>query len=113
MNSMLRRLWSDDRGAVISTEMVLIIGILIFGVIPGLVALRNAIVSSLGTMGNVLSSITPSFTFSGFSIGGALGGGTIAQIQGYQLDGGSGNTLTGAQVDPIPLGAQVIIPPSP
>ena len=35
--SMLRRLWSDDRGAVLSTELVLIIGIVIFGIIPGLV----------------------------------------------------------------------------
>lgn len=113
MNSMLRRLWADDRGAVISTEMVLVIGILVFGVIPGLVALRNSIVASLGTMGNVLTSLVPSFTFSGFAIGRSTGGGTIAQVQGYQLDGSSQNHLTGAQVAPVLLDPTVVIPPSP
>src|SRR5947209_16507818 len=38
MANSLRQLWADDHGAVISTELVLVIGILIFGIIPGLVA---------------------------------------------------------------------------
>src|SRR5207244_3216190 len=46
MSNVLRRLWADDRGAVISTELVLVIAILIFGIIPGLVALRNSVIAA-------------------------------------------------------------------
>lgn len=113
MSNMLRRLWADDRGAVISVELVLIIGILIFGIIPGLVALRNSVIAALGTIGNVISTIVPSFTFSGFAIGRQSGGGTIAQVQGYQLDPTTTNRLTGSQLTPISLGTIVVIPPAP
>lgn len=109
----LRRLWADDRGAVISVELVLIIGILIFGIIPGLVALRNSVIAALGTVGNVITTIVPSFTFSGFAIGRAGGGGTIAQVAGYQLDPTTTNRLTGVQLDPIALGTVGVIPPAP
>lgn len=110
----LRRLWADDRGAVISVELVLIIGILIFGIIPGLVALRNSVIAALGTVGNVISTVVPSFTFSGFAIGRAGGGGTIAQVGGYQLDAPSpSNALSGFQLVPIALGTVAVIPPAP
>lgn len=113
MESVLRRLWADDRGAVISSEMVLVIGILVFGVIPGLVALRNSVVASMGTIGNTLTALVPSFTFSGFAIARAGGGGTIAVVQGYQLDPTTANVLTGYQTDPIPLTTVAVIPPAP
>lgn len=113
MTNLLRRLWADDHGAVISTELVLVIGILIFGIIPGLVALRNSVIAGLGTVGNVITQLVPSFTFSGFAIGRAGGGGTIAQIQGYQLDPQTPNVLTASQLTPIALGTLVVIPPAP
>lgn len=113
MSNVLRRLWADDRGAVISTELILVIGILIFGIIPGLVALRNSTIAALGTIGNVLNTIVPSFTFSGFAIGRQAGGCTIAQVQGYQLDPTTTNRLTASQLTPIPLGTIVVIPPCP
>lgn len=112
MTNLLRRLWADDRGAVISVELVLVIGILIFGIIPGLVALRNSVIAALGTIGNVVGTIVPSFTFSGFAIG-RTGGGTIAQVAGYQLDPTTFNRLTGVQISPISLGTIVVIPPAP
>ena len=113
MTNLMRRLWADDRGAVISTELVLVIGILIFGIIPGLVALRNSVIAALGTIGNVITTIVPSFTFSGFAIGRQGGGGTIAVVQGYQLDPTTVNRLTGSQLAPIPLNTVVVIPPAP
>jgi ABC-type lipoprotein release transport system permease subunit len=115
MSNLFRRLWADDQGAVISTELVLVIGILIFGIIPGLVALRNSIIGALGTIGNTLSALVPSFTYSGFVIGTAGGtlGGNIAQVQGYQLNPSQTNILTGDQTAPINLGTTFVIPPSP
>src|SRR5438093_4396555 len=113
MSNLLRRLWTDDRGAIISVEMILIIGILIFGIIPGLVALRNSINAALGTIGNILVTIVPSFTFSGFAIGSSTGGRTIAVIQGYSSPVNSDTYLTASQITPIVLPSNVLIPPAP
>ena len=113
MSNLFRRLWADDRGAVISTELVLVIGILIFGIIPGLVALRNSVIAALGTIGNTLTDLVPSFTYSGFAIGASTGGKTIAQVQGYQLDPTSTNRLTASQLAPILLTTGAVIPPAP
>ena len=114
MTSLLRRMWADDRGSVVSTELVLVIGILIFGIIPGLVALRNSVNAALGTIGNTLTDLVPSFTFSGFAIGGGQGAGkTIAQVQGYQVDASTINRLTASQLAPIDLGTVAQIPPAP
>src|SRR5438477_10692861 len=113
MKNSLRQLWVDDSGAVISTELVLVIGILIFGIIPGLVALRNSIIAALGTIGNTLTDLVPSFTYSGFAIGRQSGGGTIAQVQGYQVDITTVNRLTASQLPPVTLGTIAVIPPAP
>lgn len=113
MSNLFRRLWSDDRGAVISTELVLVIGILIFGIIPGLVALRNSIIAALGTIGNTLTNLVPSFTYSGFAIGSLAGGKTIAQVQGYLVSPALTDVLTGSQTTPINLGTVAVIPPAP
>src|SRR5215216_2074940 len=98
MSNLLRRLWTDDRGAIISTELILVIGILIFGIIPGLVALRNSVNAALGTIGNILTTIVPSFTFSGFAIGSSTGGRTIAVVQGFSSPVNSNTFLTASQV---------------
>jgi hypothetical protein len=111
MSNMLRKLWADDRGAVISTELVLVISILIFGVIPGLVALRNSIISALGNIGDTLVELVPSFTYSGFEVGAAGGGTVIALVNGYQA-GSQVTPLTGLSLPPLP-GSFTPIPPAP
>ncbi|HEY2908972.1 MAG TPA: hypothetical protein VGI99_01935 [Gemmataceae bacterium] len=113
MTRLLRRFWDDDRGAIISVEMILIIAILVFGLIAGLVALRNSITAALGTIGNLLSTTVPSFTYSGFAIGPMFLGHTVAQVQGYQVQPNTIQLLTGFQVPPIFLGTIAVIPPAP
>ena len=112
MSKLLARLWDDDQGAVISVELVLVLGILIFGIIPGLVALRNSVIAALGTIGNAITQIVPSFTYSGYAVIGTPGG-TIAQVQGFQLDPNSANFLTADQTTPILLNSLVVLSPSP
>ena len=113
MSNMLRRLWDDDQGVIISVELILVIGILIFGIIPGLVALRNSVIAALTTIGNIIGTIVPSFTFSGFLVGGQNGGPFIAAIQGYQINPSVTNHLTGSQIVPIVLPPVVVVPPAP
>ena len=111
MNSGLRRLWADDRGAVISVELVLVLGILVFGLIPGLVALRNSINASLATLGNTALTVTPSFTYSGLAIV-TQSGQTIAVVQGVEVDPSTGFAVAASQIPPIAVGP-VAVPPAP
>jgi Flp pilus assembly pilin Flp len=113
MLSILRRFWNDDRGAIVSVELILIIAILIFGLIAGFVALRNSVTAVLGTIGNVLVTTTPSFTYSGFAIGNFFGGRTIAQVEGYSISPNLVPPLTASQTVPIFLGTINAIPPAP
>ena len=41
MNRLLRKLWADDTGAMLAVEWVFMGTILVLGVIPGMVAIRN------------------------------------------------------------------------
>ncbi|MFO0805666.1 MAG: hypothetical protein U0791_21400 [Gemmataceae bacterium] len=113
MTRLFRRLWHDDDGAVISVELVLILGILIFGMIPGYIALRNAGISFMINMGNLANALIPSFTFSGFSIlaGTAPNQTTLVQVNGITFTPTPHN-LTGDQVAPVPANV-TLVPPSP
>ena len=115
MTRQLARLWNDDDGGVISVELVLIISILIFGMIPGLVALRNSMNAALTTIGNLLVTLIPSFTFSGFAITGVDGNGntiTVVQVNGFQFTPNV-STLTADQIAPQLIPPEVVVPPAP
>ena len=110
--NLLSRLWADDRGAIISVEFILFVSILIFGLIPGLVALRNSIDAALGTIGNILTIIVPNFTFSGFGIGNS--GTNIAQVGGFVFTPTTVNVLTSSQIAPVDYtGTFVQVDPAP
>lgn len=115
MTNLFQKLWADDDGAVISIEFILVVSILIFGIIPGLVALRNSVNAALTTTGNVLNALVPSFTFSGWRVGPSGGppGQTVAEISGYQRDFDQSTYLTADQTTPVVLPALIVIPPAP
>lgn len=112
--NLLRRLWRDDDGGVISVELVLIISILVFGLIPGLVALRNSGIAFMATLGNMSNAIIPSFTFSGYSIhaGNGTTSVTLVQVDGFSFHPTPQN-LTAVQTTPIQADANVYVPPAP
>ena len=112
MSNLFARLWDDDQGAVISSELVLVLGILVFGLIPGLVALRNSVNAALATIGNFLGRITPSFTYSGYAIIASGGGSTIAVVGGLQVDYTSVNQLSALRTAPS-LATYIVVAPAP
>ena len=67
MQKMLRRLWADDCGALIATEWVFVATILVLGIITGLVAVRQALISELTEFANAVMALNQSFSFSGQS----------------------------------------------
>lgn len=64
---MLKTLWRDEHGVIISAELVLIGTILILGMIVGLVGLQTSVVAELNDLGDAIGNLdqfyqTPSIT---------------------------------------------------
>ena len=62
---LVRRLWKDDGGALLATEWVVVATILILGIIPALVAVRQGVLSELTEFANATMSLDQSYCFSG------------------------------------------------
>lgn len=96
MSKMLARFWNDDEGAVISVELILILAVLVFGLIPGLVGLRNAVAQKLVDIGNAVTTVLINAGVSSIQVGStdtiATAGGTGG---GAQIDGASTDAITG------------------
>ena len=100
---LLSDLWEDDRGAVLSVEYVLVTGVLVTGLVPGLVAARNSINAGYANMGNTVTAAVPAPNFSGFAVGGANGN-PIASVQGFAVPQQSqANFLQATQIAPIAI----------
>jgi hypothetical protein len=104
MSALLRRCWGDDRAAVISVELILVIGVLVFGMIPGLVALRNGMNAALVSVANLFLALSPTFSFSNTANG-------VVIVIG--ATGTSASFLTASQLAPIVLPDTIIVPPAP
>jgi len=62
---MLKRLWNDEGGAIISAELVLVATILVIGMIVGLKSVRDAVVTELADVGQAISAINQSYRYGG------------------------------------------------
>jgi hypothetical protein len=65
MSRLLRRLWSDDCGALLGAEWVFVGTILVLGTITGLVAVRQAVNSELTEFAQSVTALNQSYSFSG------------------------------------------------
>ncbi len=76
---MLRKLWNDDGGSGLMTaEWLFLFAILVLGVISGLVAVRQALISELVESAQSILAINQSYSFSGQSNCEAITGGSSA-----------------------------------
>ena len=62
MTSILRRLWHDDRGFILSTELIFLANITVIGVLVGLVIWRDGIVQELGDAGAAIGQFNQSYS---------------------------------------------------
>ncbi len=63
----LHRFWQDDRGALIATEYLFFVTIVVIGTIVGMTNLRDAVNVELTELGNALMALSQGFTISGTS----------------------------------------------
>lgn len=65
--ALLRRLYNDEAGFIVSAELVLISTILVIGMIVGLSEVSHGIVQELEDCGSAIGSLNQSFHFAGAS----------------------------------------------
>lgn len=101
MTTTFKKLWADDRGALLSAEWVFMGTILVIGVTAGLVSVRNGVDAELSEFGNAMTSLNQSYrvpgignqetfdgSFSTYAAGsGAKNNSGIAQVNDLRLYG--------------------------
>jgi len=63
--NLMRQLWQDEAGVIVSTEIILVLMILVFGLIAGMVALRDGVAQELADAGQMVNSLNQSYSFLG------------------------------------------------
>ena len=76
---MFKKLWMDEGGATISAELALVGTILVIGVVVGLSAVQDAVVTELADLGAAVANLNQSY-----SSGGATGHHAASAGQGFQ-----------------------------
>ena len=64
---LLRRLWNDEAGFVVSSELVLVATLLVIGLIVGLTSLRNQVVQELADTGAAIGMFAQGYEWYGTS----------------------------------------------
>jgi len=64
---MLKRLWNEEVGAIVSAEIMLIATILVIGVIVGLKSVRDSVVTELADVAQAIGNVNQSYSYSGVS----------------------------------------------
>lgn len=62
---MLRRLWLDEQGFIVSAELVLVATIVVIGSLVGLVTIRDQVLQELADVAASFAGQSQSFSFSG------------------------------------------------
>lgn len=63
--TMLNKLWNDDAGFIVSIELILIATIAVIGLIAGLTAVRDAVVSELSDVAGAIQDLNQCYSFNG------------------------------------------------
>ena len=63
MKSLLNRVWREDEG-VLTFEWILLITVLVIGIVGGLSAVRDAVITELGDVAEAMISLDQSYTIS-------------------------------------------------
>jgi len=67
MRNLLKRMWNDDAGFIVSAELVFIFTIMVLGLLVGWVHVRNAVATELTDVANAIAALDQSYTFAGLT----------------------------------------------
>ncbi len=83
---MLKALWNDEAGFIVSAELVLVATILVIGLIVGLSEVQHAVVSELNDVGEAIGELNQCYSFSGFHKNKSFGNGIAAVTYGSDFE---------------------------
>jgi hypothetical protein len=85
MPKLLAKFWNDDWGALIATEFLFVVTILVIGTVVGLAAFRNAVNSELTELANAVLALSQGYVISGQSgCGAATDGTSVTDLPGTE-----------------------------
>ena len=87
MKNLVSRVWNDEAGFVVSSELVLIGTILVIGLVSGLTSLRDQVVQELGDLALAIASINQSYSYSAITGHSGSSAGSIFQDNLDYCDG--------------------------
>ena len=61
--SLIKRLWNDEAGFVVSAELILVATIAVLGLIVGLASVRDAVTSELSDVAGALQDVNQSYSY--------------------------------------------------
>jgi Flp pilus assembly pilin Flp len=67
MKRILRSLWRDDTGALLTVEWVFMATILVIGLVAGLKAVQSAVLNELEEIAGAIGGLSQSYSFGGTS----------------------------------------------
>lgn len=79
---MLRKLWNDEAGFIVSAELVLVATLLVIGMIVGLSEIQHAVVQELNDVADAIGNVNQSYFYTGFSAEKTLGFGVKSFTHG-------------------------------
>ncbi len=68
LSSTAKKLWGDESGFIVSTDLILISSILVIGLLVGLVSVRDQIVQEFGDMAVAVGNLNQSYSFAGHTV---------------------------------------------
>ncbi|MDP7019653.1 MAG: hypothetical protein QGG36_27905 [Pirellulaceae bacterium] len=77
--NLVQRLWADEAGFVISSELVLVATVLVIGMLVGLATLRDQVLQELADVADAISEINQSYSFTGVTGHTATTAGSVYQ----------------------------------
>jgi Flp pilus assembly pilin Flp len=67
MRSLMRKLWNDDRGALLATEWVFVSTILVVGMVAGLKSVQQSVNAELSDLAGAIGALSQAYTYAGVS----------------------------------------------
>jgi len=95
--AIMSKLYGDERGVMASTEIIIIMMLLVFGLIAGNVALRDAVSQEVADTGLAINNINQSYSYAGNTI---VGVGTVAGSEFADESDDNDGTDTANQAPP-------------
>jgi Flp pilus assembly pilin Flp len=65
MRHLMSQFWNDDEGALIATEWVFVVTILVIGLVAGLKSVQQAVLNELEEVAGAIGALSQSYSFGG------------------------------------------------